>query len=244
MLSRSEVKYIQSLRQKKNRDEERVFVAEGVKIVAELLQAGFDVKKIYGVQDWIDQHSNVENTILISDDELKKISNFETPNKVLAVVHQNQQNAVPNLANKITLVLDGIQDPGNLGTIIRTADWFGVKNIIASNDTADVYNAKVVQSTMGSIARINIFYTDLTAFLSTQKILICGAALGGENIADGIKLNECLLVIGNESRGIRKDIQPYIEKRISIPRIGNAESLNAAVATGIILWKLNESLKV
>src|SRR5678815_419718 len=215
MLNRNEVKYIQSLRQKKNRDEERVFVAEGVKIVAELLQAGFAIKKIYAIKDWIDQNSNVKNTILINDDELKKISNFETPNKVLAIVHQKEQYAIPDLQNKITLVLDGIQDPGNLGTIIRTADWFGVKNIIASNDTADVYNAKVVQSTMGSIARINIFYTDLTAFLSIQKILICGAALDGENSADGIKLNECLLVIGNESRGIRKDIQQNIKKRIS-----------------------------
>src|SRR6478735_255200 len=168
MLSRNEVKYIQSLRQKKNRDEERLFVAEGVKIVSELLQAGFGVKKTYAIKDWIDQNTNVKNAILINDDELKKISNFETPNKVLAIVHQKKQYAIPDLKNKITLVLDGIQDPGNLGTIIRTADWFGVRNIIASNDTADVYNAKVVQATMGSIARINIFYTDLTSFLSTQ----------------------------------------------------------------------------
>lgn len=244
MLSRNEVKYIQSLRQKKNRDEERLFVAEGVKIVSELLQAGFDVKKTYALKDWIDQNTNVKNAILINDDELKKISNFETPNKVVAIVHQKKQSAIPDLKNKITLVLDGIQDPGNLGTIIRTADWFGVKNIIASSDTADVYNAKVVQATMGSIARINIFYTDLTSFLSTQKIIVLGAALDGENISDATKLNECLLIIGNESKGIRNDIQLYIQKRISIHRIGNAESLNAAVATGIILWKLNELLKV
>lgn len=244
MLSRNEVKYIQSLRQKKNRGGERVFVAEGVKIVAELLQAGFAIKKIYAIKDWIDQNSSVKNAILINDDELKKISNFETPNKVLAVIYQKEQYAIPGLENKITLVLDGIQDPGNLGTIIRTADWFGVENIIASNDTADIYNAKVVQATMGSIARINIFYTDLTSFLSTQKILICGAALDGEDISNAKKLNECLLVIGNESKGIRNDIQPYIQKRISILKTGNAESLNAAVATGIILWKLNELLKV
>jgi len=242
MLSRSEVKYIQSLRQKKNRDEERVFVAEGVKIVTELLQAGFDVKKIYAVKDWIDQNPNAREATVINEDELKKISNFETPNKVLAIVHQRKLNANPSLENKITLVLDGIQDPGNLGTIIRTADWFGVTNIIASNDTADVYNAKVVQSTMGSITRINIFYTDLALFLSTQKILICGAMLDGENISGTTSVDECLLVIGNESKGIRNDIQPYIQKRISIPGIGNAESLNAAVATGIILAHL--TLKV
>jgi TrmH family RNA methyltransferase len=238
MLSRNEVKYIQSLRQKKNRDEERMFIAEGVKTVSELIAEGFDIKKIYAIKDWIDQNTNVKNATLINAEELKKISNFETPNKVLAIVHQKKKDVIPALENKITLVLDGIQDSGNLGTIIRTADWFGVKNILASGDTVDVYNSKVVQATMGSIARINICYTDLGSILSTQKVLVCGAVLDGEKISDVTSLKECLLIIGNESKGIRNEIQPYIQKRISIPKIGNAESLNAAVATGIILWKL------
>jgi len=215
-----------------------VFIAEGVKIVSELTEGGFAIKKIYAIKDWIDQNTNVKNATLIQEEELKKISNFETPNKVLAIVHQKKKNDIPSLENKITLVLDGIQDPGNLGTIIRTADWFGVKNILASDDTADVYNSKVVQATMGSIARINIFYTDLKSVLSTQNILVCGAVLNGEKISDTTSLKECLLIIGNESKGIRNEIQPYIQKRISIPGVGNTESLNAAVATGIILWKL------
>jgi len=241
MLSRNEVKYIQSLRHKKNRDEDDLFIAEGVKIVDELISADFVIKNIYAVKDWIEKNSTVENVIEVSDDELKRISNFETPNKVLAVVGQNKLTQIPDLENKITLLLDGIQDPGNLGTIIRTADWFGVENIIASPDTADMYNPKVVQATMGSIARINIFYTDLNAFLSTNTITVCAAVLDGENISAIDKINECILIIGNESKGVRESIQPYIQKKISIQKNGKAESLNAAVAAGIILFKLMEN---
>jgi len=241
MLSRNEVKYIQSLRHKKNRDEDDLFIAEGVKIVDELISADFVIKNIYAVKDWIEKNSTVENVIEVSGDELKRISNFETPNKVLAVVGRNKSTQIPDLENKITLLLDGIQDPGNLGTIIRTADWFGVENIIASPDTADMYNPKVVQATMGSIARINIFYTDLNAFLSTNTITVCAAVLDGENISAIDKINECILVIGNESKGVRESIQPYIQKKISIQKNGKAESLNAAVAAGIILFKLMEN---
>ena len=159
MLSRNEAKYIQSLYHKKNRDEEDLFIAEGAKIVDELINADFKIKKIYAIRDWIEMHPETENITEINEDELKKISNFETPNKVLAIIQKKTAREIPDLKNKITLLLDGIQDPGNLGTIIRTADWFGIENIIASGDTADVYNSKVVQSTMGSIARVNIFYT-------------------------------------------------------------------------------------
>jgi TrmH family RNA methyltransferase len=238
MLNRNEAKYIQSLYHKKNRDEEGLFIAEGVKIVDELINADFNIKKIYALKDWIGMHSITQNVTEINEDELKRISNFETPNKVLAVVQKKRSAQMPGLENKITLLLDGIQDPGNLGTIIRTADWFGIENIIASNDTADVYNPKVIQSTMGSIARVNVFYTELSAFLSTNKIPVYGAILNGENISTVQKLNECLLVIGNESKGIRKDIGPFIQKGISIPGQGHAESLNAAVAAGIILYSL------
>lgn len=238
MLSRNEVKYIQSLYHKKNRDEEGLFVAEGIKLTDELLNAGFNAKKIYAHKDWIELHPAIENITEINEDELKKISNFETPNKIFAIFQKKALIQIPDLKNKMTLVLDGIQDPGNLGTIIRTADWFGIENIIASADTADLYNFKVVQATMGSIARVNIFYTDLKTFLSGNKIIVCGAVLDGENISAFEKPNECIVVIGNESKGIRNDIQPYIQRKISIEKKGKAESLNAAVATGIILWKL------
>jgi len=238
MLSRNEIKYIQTLFHKKNRDQEGLFIAEGVKIADELINSGFSIQKIYAVKDWAHLHADAGNITVVTEDELKRISNLETPNQVVAVVQKKDTTLIPDLHNKITLLLDGIQDPGNLGTIIRTADWFGVQNIIASPDTADVYNSKVVQSTMGSIARVNIIYTDLQVFLPANTITVCGAMLDGENIKAFKPARECLLVIGNESKGIRDYIKPFIQKRIAIPKTGSAESLNAAVAAGIILYKL------
>ena len=238
MLSRNEIKYIQTLFHKKNRDQEGLFIAEGVKIADELINSGFSIQKIYAIKDWADKHAGADNITVVTEDELKRISNLETPNQVVAVIRKKVTSAIPDLHNKITLLLDGIQDPGNLGTIIRTADWFGVQNIIASPDTADVYNSKVVQSTMGSIARVNIIYTDLQVFLSANIITVCGAMLDGENIKTFKHGKECLLVIGNESKGIRDYIKPFIQKRIAIPKTGSAESLNAAVAASIILYKL------
>ncbi|MBV9962503.1 MAG: RNA methyltransferase [Parafilimonas sp.] len=238
MLSRNEVKYIQTLRHKKNRDEENVFVAEGVKIAGELLQSGFNIQKIYAVKSWIDQHPGLKNVVEVSENELKRISNFETPNKIVAIVEKNRSVQIPSLKGKITLMLDGIQDPGNLGTIIRTADWFGIENIIASNDTADLYNPKVIQSTMGSFARVNVLYTGLSTFLSGNNITVIGATLDGDNVSAIKKMNECIIIIGNEGKGIRKEIEPFVQKKISIPKTGNAESLNAAVATGILLFQL------
>ncbi len=240
MLSRSEVKYIQSLYHKKNRNTENVFIAEGVKVINEVLHSDFKIKKIYALREWINKNNMHENVVEINEAELNKISGFETPNKVLAVVYKKSATEIPDLKNSITLILDGIQDPGNVGTIIRTANWFGIKNIIASIDTADVYNSKVIQASMGSFVGVNIFYTDIKAFLSNNKILVCGGVLDGENINSLQKINECLLIIGNEGKGIRDDIYPFIQKKISIPKFGNADSLNAAVATGIILWKLRE----
>jgi TrmH family RNA methyltransferase len=242
MLSRNEVKYIQSLYHKKNRDADGVFIAEGVKIINEILHSDFKIKKIYALKDWINENNKEENVIEVTEDELKKISGFETPNKVLAIVLKKPSDKIPDLKNNITLVLDGIQDPGNMGTIIRTANWFGIKNIIASNDTADVYNDKVIKSSMGSFISVNIFYTELKQFLSEipaasqeEKIPVYGTALDGENINTLPETSECLLIIGNEGKGIRDGIYPFIQKKISIPKFGDAESLNAAVATGIVL---------
>jgi TrmH family RNA methyltransferase len=238
MLSRNEVKYIQSLYHKKNRDKEGLFIAEGIKITEELLSSGFTIKKIYALKEWIDNHPEISNVIEVDESGLNRISNFETPQKVLTVAAQKNTAQLPDLNNSITLVLDGIQDPGNLGTIMRTADWFGIKNIIASPDTVDVYNPKVIQSTMGSFTRVNIFYRDLEELLAVQSIMVFGAMLEGEDIKSLQKPGACLLVIGNESKGIRPYLQSFIRKKISIPKTGNAESLNAAVATGIILWEL------
>ena len=240
MLGKSQAKYIQSLGQKKVRDAEGVFVAEGPKIIAELLaSANANILQLYALHDWIAANRNDCNgveIIEVDENDLTKISQLATPNKVLAVV--KKQETADHLQTKgtVSLVLETIQDPGNLGTIIRIADWFGIKQIICSEDCADMYNPKVVQSTMGSIVRVKILYTDLAPWLEEQKdVFIYAAALEGQNVMAMKKITEGLIVIGNESKGISTAIFEQVDVKITIPRIGKAESLNAAVATGIIL---------
>jgi RNA methyltransferase, TrmH family len=240
MLSKTQLKYIQSLGQKKSRDEEGLFIAEGPKIVDEFLTLPVvAVKQVYALKIWADENSaKIGNTELheIDETELGRISQLKTPNHVLAVVKKFESDVSPDLKNKITLALDTIQDPGNMGTIIRIADWFGVKNIICSKDSADIYNPKVVQATMGSISRVNIVYTDLQKWLSENKSVgIYATAVSGKPINIIGKLNEGIIIIGNESKGISGEVLTLATAKISIPRIGVAESLNAAVATGIIL---------
>ncbi len=238
MLSKNEVKYIQSLFHKKTLSASDVFVAEGVKIVEELLHSNFEIVKIYALAEWIENHKAKKNQHEVTEDELKKISNLKTPNQVIAIVKKRIYRKPEDLKNTVSLVLDGIQDPGNFGTIIRTADWFGITNIIAGTDTVDVYNSKVIQSTMGSFIRTNIFYTDLKKFLQQATVPVYGALLEGKNVTEAEKIKEKLLVIGNESKGISKNLLPFIQHAITIPRKGKTESLNAAVATGIILSHL------
>lgn len=234
MISKNELKYIQSLYHKKVREETGLFVAEGVKLVNELLQNNFAVKKIYAVKEWKAPDASCLVNI-IEPFELEKISKLATPNQVLALVEQKILSQEPVQKNNLTIVLDGIQDPGNLGTIIRIADWFGITQIIASEDTADLYNSKVVQSTMGSIIRVNVWYKNIEQWLSTANVPVYGALLNGTSIYETTAIHEGILVIGNESKGIRSNLLPYIQHTITIPASGKAESLNAAVATGIIL---------
>jgi len=240
MLSKTQVKYIQSLGQKKSRDQEGLFIAEGPKIIDEFLtNPDVRLRQIFALKNWTDANrSKIGNIELIEIDEaeLERVSQQKTPNLALAVVEKFKTNELPDLKNKITLSLDTIQDPGNMGTIIRIADWFGVENIICSNDCADIYNPKVVQSTMGSIARVNIFYTDLQNWLTRNtEISSYATALSGKPVDAIGKLKEGIIIIGNESKGIRDDVLQLAKEKISIPKIGNAESLNAAVASGIIL---------
>lgn len=237
MLSKNEVKYIQSLCQKRKRQEEGLFLAEGVKLVDELLQSSFRVRKIYAVAGWLEQHPGVQATE-VSEDELLRISGQPAPNQVLAVVEQKQPEASPVYKNRLTLALDGIQDPGNLGTIIRIADWFGITQIIAGRDTVELYNPKVIQSTMGSFLRVQVWYTDLYDALSTAGVPVLGTLLEGNNLYHSGKFSEAVVLIGNESKGIQPALLPLITDPITIPRIGQAESLNAAVATGIVLSRL------
>jgi TrmH family RNA methyltransferase len=245
MFSKSTIKYIQSLQHKKFRDEYNCFVAEGPKVVNGLLSTGsFGVNGIYALQEWIDESDRDllklydDKIEIVKDFELIKIASYTTANKVVAVFEQKVMQQIINVKNKFTLVLDDIQDPGNLGTIIRTADWFGIDNIICSVNTVDMYNSKVVQSTMASLGHVNILYTALPLWLKKQKdIKILAATIDGKSINSFSKLKEGILVIGNESKGISKEIVQLSDEKITIPKAGHAESLNAAVATGIILSK-------
>ena len=243
MLVKTTVKYIQSLGHKKFRDEEGLFIAEGPKIIQELLGADNGIiKNLYALPEWAEDNKQLTATTpvtIITEMELGKISQLKTPNKVLAVLHQFDRPIEMISKNNITLVLDGIQDPGNLGTIIRIADWFGVTQIICSNDTADMYNTKVVQSTMGSIARVKMMYTQPEEWLSNQNdISIYATTLDGKPIQQTTKIREGIIVFGNESKGISPEVLNYCTDKITIPKKGNAESLNAGVAAGIVLSHL------
>lgn len=244
MLGKTKVKYIQSLGQKKFRQSEGMFLAEGPKLVLELMkEVPEQVVEVFALADWINEHNSQLHKINIqeiSEIELSKISQLSTPNKVVAVVRQFQFSEEVNLKNKIVLVLDGIQDPGNMGTIIRIADWFGVQQIVCSLDSAEIYNPKVVQATMGSIARVQIIYKDLNDWLAriSSKAKIYATVLDGDNINTIGKITEGILIIGNESKGISPSLLQQPHQKITIGKKGSAESLNAAVATGIVLSHL------
>lgn len=236
MLSKNELKYTQSLCHKKHRDEEKLFIAEGPKLAEEILKSDFEIKQVYATNEWLKMQSSTTVPVTeISEAELIRISNLQTPNQVFIIAKQKLPGKEPVLPNTLTLVLDGIQDPGNFGTIIRIADWFGIKQIVASEDSVELYNPKVVQSTMGSICRVEVWYKDLTQWIEQTNIPVHGALLNGENVYALKNVKKGLLVIGNESRGIREPLKSKITHPVTIPKIGGAESLNAAVSAGIIV---------
>ncbi len=245
MLSKAAAKYIQSLHHKKFRDEEELLIAEGQKILHDVITSKrFECKILYATNDWFNQNQQLlepldsTEKIIVTEEELGKISTLHTPNKVLGVFKQPKPAEVI-LKDAITLMLDDIQDPGNMGTLIRIADWFGVKNIICSEHCVEVYNPKVVQATMGSIARINIIYTSLIDFIKSNKsVNIYSASLHGDPLSSLKGINEGVLIIGNESKGISEQVLELSTKKITIPKYGEAESLNAAVAAGIVLSQM------
>jgi TrmH family RNA methyltransferase len=237
MLSKKELKDIQSLTDKKNRDEAGLFVAEGPKIVSELLLLfPQQIQKIYAVPGWQPAGAASIPVERLTEGELKKISGLQTPNEVIAVI--SQQRSLRPSGGDFTLYLDTIQDPGNLGTIIRTCDWFGVQHIVCSAGCADRYNPKVVQSTMASIARVNVYYDTEKDWLDEQKGPVIAAALDGLPLSGFGKVGGGTLIIGNESKGISEAVMKRATRKLTIPRLGSAESLNAAVAAGIILSHL------
>ena len=237
MLSANQKKFVNSLKQKKFRNQHNCFVVEGFKMVEELLLSNFETETIFALSDWATHHLNLKVEV-ISENELNSISSLITPNKVIAIVKQKEK-IISDLSQSLSIVLDDIQDPGNFGTIIRTADWFGITNIICSENCVDVYNPKVIQATMGSLFRANVFYTNLTTFFSkNQNLTVYGALLNGENVSQKkLKSKGSILLMGNESKGISKNLIPFVTEKITIPKFGKAESLNVATATAILCFE-------
>jgi len=237
LITRSQIKFIRNLRFKKHRIKHQCFVVEGEKIVSELLSSNFEIIELYAVDQWIciDKKLVVN---YISNNQLQSISTLKSPNKVLAIVKNPDLGIIKN--TNITLVLDSIRDPGNLGTIIRVCDWFSVNKIVCSLDTTDVFSPKVIQATMGSIFRVHLQYLDLEEYFKKIDEPIYGAFIEGQNIKN-VKIEEkAHLVLGNESNGISKPIANLINNRISIFKKGkNIDSLNVAIATGIMLHEFS-----
>jgi TrmH family RNA methyltransferase len=248
MLSKATIKDIQSLQHKKFRNESNLFTAEGPKVVDELLTVGnFDCEQVFATAKWKGWQDEKllakigEKVQLIEDFELEKIASYATPNQVVALFKIPKSPSFKAEKNAITILLDSIQDPGNLGTIIRTADWFGIKNIICSENTVDQFNSKVVQSTMASLGRVNVGYTNLETWVEeNHHVPLLAAVLNGKSIASRAPVTEGILMIGNEANGLSQSLIEKADELVTIPRLGGAESLNAAVATSIFLYELTK----
>ena len=233
-LSKNQLKTITSLNQKKYRTAHHLFVAEGTKIVAEFLNSNFELEQLFCVDKT--SYKNLEKVTEISETELKKISTLVTPNNVLALF--KIPSIAPSVKSGLIVALDEINDPGNLGAIIRLCDWFGVDQLVCSTNTADCYNQKVVQSSMGSLARVSLIYTDLETYLQNSILPKYAAVMDGENVYKSKLPASAVLVMGNEANGIRESILKLITNTISIPRFGElkqTESLNVATAAAILL---------
>jgi TrmH family RNA methyltransferase len=248
MLSKSQINLLKSLQHKKFRREHGFFLLEGHKSLAEFINSAYQIEAIYRTPAFdpkVLKLSQKINLCEISVTELEKISSLKTPQDLVAQIRIPQWDVLDHkqLQGKFSLVLDGIQDPGNMGTIIRIADWFGIGHIICSEDTVDVYNPKVVQACMGSLARVKVYYTLLTDFLATIKLPLYGALLDGEDIYDTDFGREGLVIMGNEGKGLRPEVQKLVTKAVTIPRIGKAESLNVAIATALFCSEITRKIK-
>lgn len=245
MLSKSRIKYIQSLHQKKFRELEGAYLAEGPKIVGEVL-ALIPERVLYvaALKEWLDEHRDLVSGLApelvceVLPQDLEKISALTTPNEVLVVLKKFDNGAAVLPAGSWSIGLDGIQDPGNIGTIIRIADWFGIEHLVCSADCADMYNPKVVQATMGSFLRVQVHYVDLVHWLADYKGFVYATTLGGRPLNDMAGVAAGVILVGNEGKGIRPEVLAHTTEAITIPKRGGAESLNAAVATGIVVARL------
>lgn len=235
MLTKAKIKFIKSLQIKKYRKQEQCFLVQGAKSVHELLGSDFEIVFLAATEEYLETLPVTRTEVITtSEKELSALGEFQTNESVLAVAKMRPNQPVEVQQGAFALVLDDIRDPGNLGTILRAGDWYGINTVIASAETADFYNPKVISASMGSFARSRIYYTDLSSELSHYPGRVFGAYLNGKSVHEEKFEGGGLILIGNESRGIAPELQQYVTDRITIPRYGHAESLNAAIATAII----------
>ncbi len=239
MLSKARAKFIKSLQVKKYRQSEQRFVVEGAKSVLELLASDFITETVVATQEFMDHSKLLLSDFsgeLIEEKEstLASVGEFKTNNSALAIARMKPNLPLEVNEHEFAVMLDDIRDPGNLGTIIRTADWYGISKIIASNDTTEFYNPKVIHASMGSFTRVQVYYTDLAGFLKQATVPILGTFMDGASIHEVDFGTGGIIVIGNEAQGISTAVEKRVTRRVTIPRFGKAESLNAAVATAII----------
>lgn len=247
-LSKNKLKYIRSLKEKKYRSEYGTFVAEGNKLVTDLLPY-MRCQLLVATPDFLNNldTSTVEEVIEVNDNELAQASFLQNPQQVLAVFYQPQSDTSININRQLVLALDGIQDPGNLGTIVRLADWYGISHIFCSLDTVDIYNPKVVQATMGALARVKLHYVDLAEFLEkNNKVPVYGTLLDGDDMYEQEITPHGIIVMGNEGNGIRPEIEKCVTRKLYIPNYPKghttSESLNVAIATAIICAEFRRRL--
>jgi RNA methyltransferase, TrmH family len=242
MLSKAVVKYIKSLQVKKYRSQHQAFVVEGAKSVLELLHSDFEIQHLFVTESFYREHTDTLkkgfNYAIVTEDQLVKAGTFSSNNAGLAVAGMRNLPQFKLKPSDFIIALDDIRDPGNLGTIIRIADWYGIDKVICSENCADFYNPKVISSTMGSFTRVKVYYMDLPDWLQEHRdagFNIFGASLAGENLHEMTLNPEGILVLGNEANGIRLEVANQVNKLIKIPAFGKAESLNVATATSIIV---------
>ena len=243
MLSKAELKYINSLQNKKYRRIERAFFVEGYKNVLELINSDFLIRKLYVTAEFEQEFklliaSKDIELHLVSQKDIESAGTLETNNAVIAIAEIKQECGF-KIGQEFILALDGINDPGNLGTIIRTADWYGINNIVCSPDTVDLYNPKVINSTKGSFTRVNVLYKDLAIYFEENpEIPVMAAFMEGDEVYKTKKLSPAILLLGNEANGIRPELNKYVKTKVTIPRIGKAESLNVSIAAAILIDRL------
>lgn len=239
MLSKNTVKFIKSLHQKKFRNQEQKFFVEGEKSVLEVLNSDFRVELLVATESFFERYRSLINesgaqVILATQNQLENLGQYQSNDSALAIVHMKVNTPFDFPEHNFVIGLDDVRDPGNLGTIIRIADWYGIKNLVFSTQTADFYNPKVIQSSMGSFTRVNFFYAELKEVFQQWNVPVYGAFLDGENVHEMKQVTSGVILLGNESNGISDDLEKVVTNKVTIPGFGQAESLNVSIATAIL----------